>query len=744
MRSPLTPTLVLCLGDFADQVAQTLIPEIAAAGPAAQAAVRWLRITWPESGGVQLIDGSGRTLLENGEDDTQLLVSIRGHVDEALRGIGLHATREQLVRAGYGPPDEPLAGRPPRGYLVAALKEEPVAAVLKPLLTHISVLLASPHSPSSVAALLNVATHSLDPDSPQRTTVAANRGALPHLITDQLEPGLWPCVLLDWIKTGGVFADGDDELRAALVALLRVLLLADEPAALLQEALPHTPTANGKSPAFCSLGAAVIQCPSREAGLDWLAARLMAEYLSRRCLEPLEGPREITLGAGQEMASCLKLRVLLEALADGLHAEITAEPGLSIPIEKGGFGKPPITEATAIKAGRLLVDQLAGNLSGLRARLLSETDPIGQLPDALTKAIGRGPHGLLSAETLLAAVAEEVQTGQILLAQKLARWPLRREQLTERVGTSRAALDAIRRTRPSPNLFFLKTGVVATLWGYLFGIRAGPLLGAGEVAGILLTAICTVIALGLWYVFYKRWRIRRAQEDYVGAVAELQAAQVEKAWLEAGQSVLAAAETWRAGQVERLRATRKSLTRAQQLLAERPIQLPSGPINIETLPYLDSYTNWLQTVLQDDPLMLRLQDTLERSQFRPGWPELNKKALLKACMVMGRQALPEVPELSVEEVLSDQGDKAMRFHLERLHQLATPLIDLKRTATPCPSGGPSTLDIICCEENTVSRLQEWLGNHWLGPTSIAITGDPQRVTCIRLIPGFGLDDLSDV
>jgi hypothetical protein len=742
-RPPITPTLVLCLGDFGERVAQALIPELEVAGPAMQAAVRWLRITWPEGDGVQLTDGSGQALLKTGEDDPELWVAIRGQVEEALRSIGLHATREQLVRAGYGLHNDPLAGRWARCYLIAALREASVLAIMMPLLTHVNALLIPRHGPSSIAAFLNVATHSLDPDAPQRATVAAARQSLPDLVAGQPDPGLWPCVLLDWVKTGGVFAQGDEELGAALVALLRVLLLADEPAALLQRAFPQPPAVDSKSSAFCSLGVAVIQSPPREAVLDWLAARLMAEYLSRRCLDPLEGPQEITLGTSQQVADCLKLAVILEALAEGLDAEITAEPGLSIPMNQGAFGQPPITEAMITKAGHLLVDQVGRNQSALEAHLVSEAEPIGQLPSALAREIGRGPHGLWSAEALLTALAEEVKNGQTLLAQKLARGPLSQEQLIERVGKTRVALNAIRRTVPGPNTLLIKSGLVATLWGYLFGTWAGRVWGAGEMAGTLLTAVWVIIAVGLWYVLFKRWQIRRAQQDYLAAVAALQSAQVEKTWLEAAQGVLTASEAWRERQAERLRATRKLLTKVQEWLAECPLQLPSAPVNIETLPYLDGYTNWLQTVLQGDPLMLEVQTTLEGSQMRADWPDLKENALLKALIGAGRQALFDVPELSVEEVLTIQGEKVLKFHLERLHQLATPLIDLNRTTIPSPSGGPSTFDIICCEQGTAARLRGWLDNHWLGSTSIAITGDPQRVTCVRLVPGFDLGDSSD-
>ncbi len=738
-----TPTLVLCLGDFGERIAQALIPEMAAAGPAVQAAVRWLRLTWAEAGGVQLTNGSGQMLLEMDEGDPELWVAIRGHVEEVLRSVGLHATHERLVRAGYGVPDDPLTGRRARCYLVAALKEAPVAEGLRPLLAHINALLPSRRGPPSIAAFLNVATHSLDPDAPQRGTVAAARQGLPDLVADQLNPGLGPCVLLDWVKTGGVFAEGDDELGAALVALLRVLLLADEPAALLQEALPQLPATDEQAFAFCSLGAAVIQSPPREAVLDWLAARLMAEYLSRRCLDPLAGPQEITLGTCQEAAHHLKLGVLLEALAEGLDAEVTAEPGLSISTDQGGFGQPPVTEAMIMKSGGLLVDRVCRNQSRLKEHLLAETGSTGQLPGALAKEIGRGPHGLWSAEALLTAVAEEVRNGQAILTHKLARWPLSQEQRAERVGQARAALSAAQQTTPGPSVFLIKSGLVAALWGYLFGMWAGRVWNAGEQAGAVLTAIWVVIASSLWYVFLKRPQIRRAQQDYITAVAALQAAQVEKAWLEAAQAVLNAAETWRDRHAKRLRTAGKLLGDVRALLITRPLQLPSSPIIIETLPYLDGYADWLQAVLQDDPLMLEVQSVLEEKEMPGNWPDLDEAALLKALLGAGRHALPSVPELSVEQVFTSQGKEVTRFHLERLYQLATPLIDLKRLAIPSPSGGPSTLDIICWQQGVVTRLRSWLENHWLGSVSVAVTDDPQRVTCIRLVPGFDLGDLSD-
>jgi hypothetical protein len=112
------------------------------------------------------------------------------------------------------------------------------------------------------------------------------------------------------------------------------------------------------------------------------------------------------------------------------------------------------------------------------------------------------------------------------------------------------------------------------------------------------------------------------------------------------------------------------------LLAKRPLQLPSDPIIIETLPYLGGYADWLQTVLQDDPLMLEIQTMLERSQMLVDGPDLDETDLLQAFIEAGCQALLDVPELSVEEVLTSQGEETLKFHLERLQQLATPLIDL--------------------------------------------------------------------
>jgi hypothetical protein len=207
--------------------------------------------------------------------------------------------------------------------------------------------------------------------------------------------------------------------------------------------------------------------------------------------------------------------------------------------------------------------------------------------------------------------------------------------------------------------------------------------------------------------------------------------------------VLTATWTWQECRVESLHATRKLLTNVQELLVERPLQLPSDPIIVETLPYLGGYAEWLRTVLQDDPLMLEVQTVLERSQMLVDGPDLDETDLLQVFIKAGRQALLDVPELSVEEVLTSQGEETLKFHFERLHQLATPLIDLDRPTLPSRSGGPSTLDIICWKQGAVTRLQSWLKNHRLGSTSVAITGDPQRVTCIRLIPGFDLEDLGD-
>jgi hypothetical protein len=264
------------------------------------------------------------------------------------------------------------------------------------------------------------------------------------------------------------------------------------------------------------------------------------------------------------------------------------------------------------------------------------------------------------------------------------------------------------------------------------------------LAGALLTASLVFIAMGLWYVFFKkRWQIRRAKRDHVTAVAALQAARVETAWLEAAQAVLSATEAWLERQAEKLRATRGLLEKVQALLAVRPLPLPSNPIIVETLPYLDGYAIWLQTLLQDDPLMLEVQAALERDQALADWPDLDETALLKAFIEAGRQALRAVPEFSVEDVLTSQNEETLSFHLDRLHRLATPLIDLNRPMIVSQSGEPGTLDIACWEQGAVTRLRGWLENHLPDSASIAITGDPQRVTYIRLIPGFDLGSLGD-
>ncbi|MCB0166643.1 MAG: hypothetical protein KDI79_20610 [Anaerolineae bacterium] len=340
-------------------------------------------------------------IVETSEDDPDLLTLIRGEADKALCGLGLHATRERLVRAGYGLADDPPASRPIRCYFFAALREAPVMTILKPLLTHVSTLLNFHYGPQSITAFLNIATHSLDHNTPQQTTVAAALQTLPDLVTDQTRPCLWPCVLLDWVKTGGVFAKGDEELGAALVAVLRVLLLADEPAALLQEALPKTVFVKGLSSTFCSLGAAVIQSPPHEVILNWLAARLMAEFLSRRYLIPLNGPEEITWGQSQQVATCLQLEDLLDTLARGLDAGVTAEPGLELSMLKGMLGQTSqVTEAMIVKAGQMLTDQVSRNQTALTAQLLSESDPVGHLPGTLAEEGARGPHGLWSVNYL--------------------------------------------------------------------------------------------------------------------------------------------------------------------------------------------------------------------------------------------------------------------------------------------------------------------------------------------------------
>ena len=128
-RPAITPTLVLCLGDFGERGAQALAPEIAAAGPAVAAAVRWLRLTWPEAGGVRLTDDAGRVLLETGEDDPEAWATIRSNVEQALRSIGLHATREQLLQAGYRLPADSPASRRVRYGTVEQCVEAAVAGV---------------------------------------------------------------------------------------------------------------------------------------------------------------------------------------------------------------------------------------------------------------------------------------------------------------------------------------------------------------------------------------------------------------------------------------------------------------------------------------------------------------------------------------------------------------------------------------------------------------------------------------
>ncbi|MCB0166641.1 MAG: hypothetical protein KDI79_20600 [Anaerolineae bacterium] len=208
--------------------------------------------------------------------------------------------------------------------------------------------------------------------------------------------------------------------------------------------------------------------------------------------------------------------------------------------------------------------------------------------------------------------------------------------------------------------------------------------------------------------------------------------------MKAAQAVLTSTETWGIDRTDKVHATRRVLEKVQALLAIHPLQLPSDPIIIETLPYLKGYADWLQTKLHDDPLMLEVQATLERKRMPTDWSNLGEAVLIKAFITAGRHALHDVPELSVEQVLTNQGEEALTFHIARLTQLATPLINLNRPAMPAKSGGPSTLDIICWEQGAVSRLQNKLENHGADPVSIASTSDPQRVTYIRLVLGFNL------
>jgi hypothetical protein len=226
-------------------------------------------------------------------------------------------------------------------------------------------------------------------------------------------------------------------------------------------------------------------------------------------------------------------------------------------------------------------------------------------------------------------------------------------------------------------------------------------------------------------------------------VATLQSAQVETTWLEAAQTVLAAAEAWRKDEAKKLSAARKSLKNVQNALAARPLQLDSTPVTIETLPYLDGYREWLRGVLQEDPLMLQTQAVLETKQILANWPDLEEKVMLKMFIKAGRLALMEVPEMPIERVLIAQDQEELHSHLKRLHQLATPLINLDPVPYPDQTGGPSTFDLVCLEHGAIRRFQRRLGNHWFGSASVVGTDDPRRLTYIRLVPGFDPGNLSE-
>jgi hypothetical protein len=344
---------------------------------------------------------------------------------------------------------------------------------------------------------------------------------------------------------------------------------------------------------------------------------------------------------------------------------------------------------------------------------------------------------------LLEDIAGQIRSGQAVLAQKLARWPLDYERLIGQISLSLATRNVTQQAIPGPNRLIFNTGIVALSWGYLFGTWAGRLWGAGELAGAVLSILAVVVAVGFWYLFVGRRRLKRAERDYLAAVATLQSAQVETTWLEAAQTVLAAAEAWRKDEAKKLSAARKSLKNVQNALAARPLQLDSTPVTIETLPYLDGYREWLRGVLQEDPLMLQTQAVLETKQILANWPDLEEKVMLKMFIKAGRLALMEVPEMPIERVLIAQDQEELHSHLKRLHQLATPLINLDPVPYPDQTGGPSTFDLVCLEHGAIRRFQRRLGNHWFGSASVVGTDDPRRLTYIRLVPGFDPGNLSE-
>lgn len=82
-----------------------------------------------------------------------------------------------------------------------------------------------------------------------------------------------------------------------------------------------------------------------------------------------------------------------------------------------------------------------------------------------------------------------------------------------------------------------------------------------------------------------------------------------------------------------------------------------------------------------------------------------------------------------------QGEEKTRRQLMQLHQLAMPLIAVKHPEMPARNGEPSTLDILCMD----LAAAEWL-THIDQDVGIARTSDTQRITYIRFVPGFNLND----
>ncbi len=725
-RSPITPTLVLTVGAWGSRISQSLIEELRTADDAVQEAIGVLNLTCVDSDCWQLRDKNDGVLVEMSRQDPAGISLVREQIELIVRDLGSHAIQMALQQAHYGSLEDSFAGRQPRCYLIAAFQDDGVAELFEPLAKEIASFLDSRHGICSMAAFCNIATYQLQQETAEWREVMSVLEAISQL-------PLAPCVLFDFVKAGGLYAR-PDELQTAVVALLRVLLLADEPAALLQKAQPKVPLPNGDKAFFSSVGVAVLQHPPATAVANWLAAHYTAAFIDQRCLRLPPQLQKAAQEEGEKLAQSWSLKGVLSELLTGLPIGVTVVPHLSVTLtQTTGSTKPDRQMGLIDKEVALLTKRLGKNQMALEKQWLADA-PEGRLPKMLQETVAQGPHGLGTAQVLLTAVQESVEQEIERLARELEEWPLRQPSVTEPVTQAETAHRHKQQQLPEPQTFAVRIGIVAAIWGLIFGFPAGRIFEAGGWGGVAVTAVATAGVMLLWLGF-KQWQIGRTGQVWVAAYGRLQAAELEKQVWETTRQLFLAAQSWIAAEEVNLHTVRARLEEKTKSWREQPLQLPNQPIIIETLPYQEEYRAWLADSVRQDPLLYPMQQAVEQDEQILGW--WNEPDKVDLLLETGQQALPELPSVLIEEIVCH--DKATwHQHLSYLHKLALPFINLDPSAID--SSHVATVDIACWDYDTIARQADG----WNGSCLTAGTHDPQRVTYLRIVPGFTFDEVLHV